>query len=231
MRGRLLERRRLERARLDAPRPLDHDVHLDRRHHDDDRAPTDLAAVNIKLTKVAELERPTAMAIRAGRHDAVRRPRRPGGSARSATASSTRRPCSTSRSIGEQLGNEQGLLGLAFSPDGSKLYVDYTNRDGDTRVDEYAVDADGAVDTASRREVLAVDQPQANHNGGELAFGPDGMLYIGLGDGGDAGDQGPGHASGRQRPVARHAARQDPAHRPDAERRPRRTRSRPTTRS
>ena len=64
--------------------------------------------------------------------------------------------------------------GSTFSPDGSKLYVHYSNDGGDTRVDEYAVDAAGAVDAASRREVLAQDQPQSNHNGGELAFGPDG---------------------------------------------------------
>jgi glucose/arabinose dehydrogenase len=62
-------------------------------------------------------------------------------------------------------------------------------------VDEYAVDAAGAVNPASRREVLAVAQPQSNHNGGELAFGPDGNLYLALGDGGNAGDQGPGHVS------------------------------------
>ena len=68
---------------------------------------------------------------------------------------------------------------------------------------------------SSRRTILTVEQPQPNHNGGQLAFGPDGYLYIGLGDGGAAGDSGPGHAPGRQRPVARHAARQDPAHRPE----------------
>jgi glucose/arabinose dehydrogenase len=95
-------------------------------------------------------------------------------------------------------GNEQGFLGFAYSPDGSKLYVHYSdaNTGGDTRIDEYAVAADGRIDAGSRREVLAQDQPQGNHNGGELAFGPDGMLYIGLGDGGAAGDQGGGHASG-----------------------------------
>jgi glucose/arabinose dehydrogenase len=52
------------------------------------------------------------------------------------------------------------------------------------------------VDTGSRRQLLTVDQPQSNHNGGELTFGPDGYLYLGLGDGGGAGDQGDGHASG-----------------------------------
>ena len=63
----------------------------------------------------------------------------------------------------------------------------------DRRVRDAAADV---ADTASRRNVLTVDQPQPNHNGGQLAFGPDGYLYIGLGDGGAAGDEGPGHAPG-----------------------------------
>ena len=56
--------------------------------------------------------------------------------------------------------------------------------------------ADGTVDAASRRQVLTQSQPQSNHNGGELTFGPDGLLYLGLGDGGGAGDSGGGHAPG-----------------------------------
>jgi glucose/arabinose dehydrogenase len=84
-------------------------------------------------------------------------------------------------------GFEQGLLGLAFSPDGSFLYVNFTDVEGDTRVVEYAFEG-GTLDEGSRREVLFVDQPFSNHNGGHLAFGPDGFLYVGLGDGGSAGD-------------------------------------------
>lgn len=87
-------------------------------------------------------------------------------------------------------GGEQGLLSMAFAPDYAKsglLYVDYTNRDGDTRVVEYRAKG-GKVDPSSARELLAVDQPFANHNGGLVLFGPDGKLYIGLGDGGDGGD-------------------------------------------
>jgi glucose/arabinose dehydrogenase len=84
-------------------------------------------------------------------------------------------------------GSEQGLLGLAFSPDGEFLYVNFTDVAGDTRVVEFAF-GDRGVDASSRREVLFVDQPYSNHNGGNLVFGPDGYLYIGLGDGGSAGD-------------------------------------------
>ena len=84
-------------------------------------------------------------------------------------------------------GGEQGLLGLAFSPEGSLLYVNITDLAGDTRVLEFRMRGAQALQR-SRREVLFVDQPYSNHNGGHLAFGPDGYLYIGLGDGGSGGD-------------------------------------------
>ena len=90
---------------------------------------------------------------------------------------------------------EQGLLGLAFAPDGEHLYVDYTDDSGDTHIDEFTMNG-RVADKASRRNLLVVEQPQPNHNGGQLAFGPDGDLYIALGDGGAANDEGPGHASG-----------------------------------
>ena len=85
-------------------------------------------------------------------------------------------------------GGEQGLLSLAFDPDYESnrlFYVDYTDTNGDTRVVEY--EAGGAA-PVERRELLFVDQPYANHNGGQLAFGPDGRLYVGMGDGGSGGD-------------------------------------------
>ncbi|MEP7201488.1 MAG: PQQ-dependent sugar dehydrogenase [Ilumatobacteraceae bacterium] len=85
-------------------------------------------------------------------------------------------------------GGERGLLGLAIGPDSSKAYVNYTNNDGDTTIDEYAINADGTFDSNSQREVLRFDQPYSNHNGGDLQFGPDKMLYIGTGDGGSGGD-------------------------------------------
>jgi glucose/arabinose dehydrogenase len=85
-------------------------------------------------------------------------------------------------------GGERGLLGLAFSPDGTHAYINFTDNNGDTNVAELAVGADGTFARDSLRTVLLVEQPYANHNGGDLAFGPDGMLYIGLGDGGSGGD-------------------------------------------
>jgi glucose/arabinose dehydrogenase len=84
-------------------------------------------------------------------------------------------------------GAEQGLIGLTFAPDGSHLYVNYTDTNGDTHVVEYAMNG-GVANVSTRRELLFVKQPYANHNGGNLVFGPDGFLYIGLGDGGSGGD-------------------------------------------
>ena len=85
-------------------------------------------------------------------------------------------------------GGEQGLLALALHPDfpdDPRVYVHYSNLDGDTRVDELEVGPSGS---SRVRELLAVDQPYPNHNGGQLVFGPDGLLYLGLGDGGAAFD-------------------------------------------
>ena len=86
-------------------------------------------------------------------------------------------------------GGEQGLLSVAFHPDYGEnglFYVNYTNNAGDTRVVEYRAEAGAAP--ARSRPLLAVDQPYENHNGGQLAFGPDGLLYVGMGDGGAGGD-------------------------------------------
>ena len=88
---------------------------------------------------------------------------------------------------------ERGLLGLAFSPthaDDGRLYVSYTDTAGHSRLVRYVVRADApdVVEPASAEVLLTVPQPYANHNGGHVAFGPDGMLYYGLGDGGAAGD-------------------------------------------
>jgi glucose/arabinose dehydrogenase len=90
-------------------------------------------------------------------------------------------------------GGEQGLLGLAFHPDYAKnrrLYVNYTDRpSGDTRVVEYRADKAGNhVIPSTRRQLFVIDQPYANHNGGDVVFGPDKLLYVGMGDGGSGGD-------------------------------------------
>ena len=90
-------------------------------------------------------------------------------------------------------GGEQGLLGLAFHPGfpaDNRVFVDYTNRAGDTVVSSFQVDAGSpdVVVAGSEVVVLTVEQPYANHNGGGIAFGPDGYLYVALGDGGSGGD-------------------------------------------
>ena len=94
-------------------------------------------------------------------------------------------------------GGERGLLGLAFPPDHAtsrRFYVNFTNRESDTVVARYTRTATGAAEPNSRFDLMwpdgrrYIEQPFANHNGGHLAFGPDGYLYIGLGDGGSGGD-------------------------------------------
>lgn len=98
-------------------------------------------------------------------------------------------------------GNEQGLLGLAFHPNYAQnghFYVNYTDNNGDTKVSRFTVSANNPnlADAASEVVLLTADQPYSNHNGGCLKFGPDGYLYIGLGDGGSGGDP---QANGQKR--------------------------------
>ena len=89
-------------------------------------------------------------------------------------------------------GGERGLLSVAFHPDyasNGRFFVNYTDNGGSTRIEEYTVTGDPDVaDPASDRTLLTVDQPYSNHNGGLIAFGPDGYLWIGMGDGGSGGD-------------------------------------------
>ena len=89
-------------------------------------------------------------------------------------------------------GGERGLLSLAFAPDYASsglFYVYYTAPNGDIRIVEYRRASAERADAGSARVVLSVDHPESNHNGGLIKFGPDGLLYAGLGDGGGAGDQ------------------------------------------
>ncbi len=89
-------------------------------------------------------------------------------------------------------GTEQGLLSIAFSPDfaqSRRLFVNYTDNNGNTVISGFIANADGlTADPSSEWVVMRIEQPYPNHNGGQIAFGPDGMLYIGMGDGGAAGD-------------------------------------------
>ncbi len=91
--------------------------------------------------------------------------------------------------IGSRLsqGCENGLLGIAFGPDGSQLYLSYTDTARNSRIAVMPMDGD-VPQTDRRRVLLALDQPACNHNGGGLSFGPDGNLWIGFGDGGAADD-------------------------------------------
>jgi glucose/arabinose dehydrogenase len=89
-------------------------------------------------------------------------------------------------------GSEQGLLGMAFEPDRpERFYVNYTNTSGDTEIVRYRTLADNpnVADPDSAEIILEIQQPAQNHNGGNLAFGPDGFLWIGTGDGGAADDR------------------------------------------
>jgi glucose/arabinose dehydrogenase len=151
----------------------------------DPATPTpDPAAARVRLVRVAVLDQPLAMATRPG-DDALYVAQKSGQVVAIGDGGRARRVLDLSGEVSD--GSEQGLLGLAFSPDGRFLYVNYTDTNGDTRIHEFATTAN-SVDAGSRREVLLVDQPYSNHNGGHLAFGPDGFLYVGLGDGGSAGD-------------------------------------------
>jgi glucose/arabinose dehydrogenase len=98
-------------------------------------------------------------------------------------------------------GSEQGLLGLALHPNfagNGTLFIDYTDLDGNTQVVRYTIADDNPdrLDPDSAQVVISVEQPARNHNGGMLAFGPDGYFYVSLGDGGNQGDP-EGHGQNR----------------------------------
>jgi glucose/arabinose dehydrogenase len=152
--------------------------------------PPPLASVHVGLEQIATLDQPLALATRSGDR-ALYIAEKTGRVV--AIRDDRVDPTPVLDLSGDvSLGGEQGLLGIAFSPDGRSLYVNYTDVDGDTRVVAYAMGRRTA-EPDTRRELLFVDQPYANHNGGDLVFGPDGYLYVGLGDGGSAGDP-QGHA-------------------------------------
>jgi len=109
-------------------------------------------------------------------------------------------------------GGEQGLLGLAFAPDyatSRQFVVDYTDSAGDTRVVRYGSDGASAL-PASAKELLFVQQPYSNHNGGMVAYGKDGLVYVGMGDGGSSGD--PQNRAQNPASLLGKILRLDPAH-------------------
>jgi glucose/arabinose dehydrogenase len=158
-----------------------------------------LGSIELTATEVAELAEPVALAARPSSPDlyvaersgrvrlvTVTPPTTPTGQPKYQVQSTP--VLDLSRDVLTE-GSEQGLLGITFSSDGRLLYVDYTAKpDGRTIVAEYELGDRNAVATSSRRELLTVEQPAQNHNGGQRALGPDGYLYIGLGDGGGSGD-------------------------------------------
>ncbi len=87
-----------------------------------------------------------------------------------------------------RVSGELGLLGLTFHPTLNYAYVSHTSLGGNSRLAEYSIRADGTLRRYSRRLVLTKTQPYSNHKGGDIAFGPDGYLYMGFGDGGSVGD-------------------------------------------
>jgi glucose/arabinose dehydrogenase len=143
-------------------------------------------SIHVKLTQIATLTQPIAMAVRTGDTTTLYVAEKTGVIVAIRGGVVVSKPVLDISALVSQ-GSEQGLLGLAFSPDGQLLYVDYTDTNGDSHVAEYHMRSLRA-DPSSARQVLFVDQPFDNHNGGNIVFGPDGYLYIGFGDGGSGGD-------------------------------------------
>jgi glucose/arabinose dehydrogenase len=142
-------------------------------------------AADVRLVAVAGLEQPVAMAVRpgertlyvaeqVGRVRAIRGGRLDPAPVVDISAKVT-------------AGGEQGLLGLAFSPDGRYLHLAYTDGNGDHQLSELTMRGQRA-DPGSERSILNIEDQFGNHNGGQLAFGPDDHLYVAFGDGGGAGD-------------------------------------------
>jgi len=143
------------------------------------------ADVRIALRKIATLDQPIAMAVRPG--DPTLYVAEKTGLVVAIRAGHVASTPVLDLHGRVSLGGEQGLLGIVFSPDGRFLYADYTDTAGNTRLTQWAF-SDGRAEPPTERAILYVHQPYANHNGGQIAFGPDGDLYVGLGDGGSEGD-------------------------------------------
>jgi glucose/arabinose dehydrogenase len=142
-------------------------------------------AARVRLVPVARLEQPVAMATRPG--DKTLYLVEQVGRVRAVRGGKLDPTPVVDISAKVTAGGEQGLLGLAFSPDGRYLYLAYTDRDGNHQISELPMRGQRA-DPAAERSLLHFEDPFPNHNGGQLAFGPDRRLYIAFGDGGSGGD-------------------------------------------
>jgi glucose/arabinose dehydrogenase len=145
-----------------------------------------LGAVDLALAQVTSgLSSPVALAWRSG--DARMYVAEQGGRVRIVDTTNGAVVGTALTLSGIGTGGERGLLGLAFSIDGTKMYVDYTDSAGTIKVVEYTMSGDTAI-VASARALLSIAHPRTNHNGGEVHVAPDGTLYIATGDGGGGGD-------------------------------------------
>ena len=155
---------------------------------DEGDAPGPLGEVAVTLTPVARLEQPTKLVARPG-SDLLYVAEQTGRIVIVDPEADTDAEPEVALDLTDvtKAGGEQGLLGLAFSPDGTTLYVHHSGSSGETRIAAFAM-SDDVADPGSRTDLLTVAQPYANHNGGELLVDDEGLLWIGLGDGGSADD-------------------------------------------
>jgi glucose/arabinose dehydrogenase len=147
---------------------------------------TVVAASVPELVRVAEVDEPVDATSRPG-DPAVYVVSRSGRVLRLVGEALDERPALDISDLTEG-GGERGLLGLAFSTDGSAAYLNYTDRSGDTVVASIVVEPSGNLDRASLRTLLTIDQPYRNHNGGDLVVEPSGTVLVATGDGGSADD-------------------------------------------
>jgi glucose/arabinose dehydrogenase len=146
---------------------------------------TNISTARVKLTLVASgLSNPVALAWRAGRASPIYVAEQGGTVVAVANGHVVR----TVLHLTVSSGGERGLLGLAFSRNGALLYVDHTDPNGDIRIAEYHM-KNNVADVATRRVIMVIPHHTfSNHNGGDLVMGPEGLLYISVGDGGGGGD-------------------------------------------
>lgn len=142
--------------------------------------------VRLALQEVGAVEMPTAFAVRATDPTLF-------VTSQAGTVQALRsgQPAVTVLDLGARVsvGGEEGLLGIAFSPDGSEAYLHYTDANGDIQIDAFSVGENGMFDADSRRPILNIPHPDhSNHNGGQLVVDAEGLLYIGIGDGGGGND-------------------------------------------